>query len=620
MHSSSHKVRARVAKTATKYFAAASVVMAAAVAIPIGSAAAATPAVVATELPNTSSAGPVPNAESTSVDCPAAGSCTAVGYFQDQIGLTHAMTQNLATGTWTSALMLAPTNAPDYTFSDLNSVSCVSVGNCVAIGDYRISTVQTEGFYAVETSGVWARGLELPVPADAASNPAQTTFISASCVTGGTTCQLLGEYVTSTIPPAIHSVVDTFTFGTGLTGSPAEIAQVSGQDGIELSSISCTTSTGCVAVGSQSKSFASAATYVRETAGTWGSPSVLANPGGATVPFEFLTSVSCPSSGNCVAAGLFGNNNAGIYAETYTEAGGTWDAAVDIGEPAHLNFPYVDDISCVTTVSTCTLVGALSDTQGALRAATAQMTSGHWGQLAPAGVPAGAIADHEFLGVSCTTGVQCTSVGYYNLNTVTGGTEAMAATWSIGAPPGPVTGLHKLAVSSVAASIAWTAAASVGTGFDHYEVTATLAGGAPVDKGPAAGTSLVVTKLTPGGTYHLSVVTVATDGQTSSPATLTVVLPATVPSAPKIVHVAGLHHGLLVAWSAPKSTGGAPIATYKVVANCAGVVRVSHAAGTTRRDRVTNLAPGTSCVVRVAATNRAGTGPSSAPAIGHPLA
>ena len=53
---------------------------------------------------------------------------------------------------------LAPNNAQDDTFSDLNSVSCVSVGNCVAVGDYRISTVQTESYYAVETSGLWARG------------------------------------------------------------------------------------------------------------------------------------------------------------------------------------------------------------------------------------------------------------------------------------------------------------------------------------------------------------------------------------------------------------------------------------------------------------------------------
>ena len=124
----------------------------------------------------------------------------------------------------------------------------------------------------------------------------------------------------------------------------------------------------------------------------------------------------------------------------------------------------------------------------------------------------------------------------------------------------------------------------------------------------------------PGSTYHFTVTTVATDGQTSAAIALTAILPATVPSAPKIVKVVGLHHGLLVSWSAPKVTGGATIAAYRVTANCAGVLRTSHFAGTAHHGAITPLAAGTSCVVRVAATNRAGTGPPSAPAIGRPLA
>jgi fibronectin type III domain protein len=620
MHSRSREVRSSVIRAVAKCFTATSVVLVAAVAIPVGAATAATPIPSATALPLTIDDGPVPNAVATSVSCPVAGSCVAVGSFQDTIGITHAATYALSSGVWTAAQELAPTGTPDYTFSDLNSVSCVSVGNCVAVGDYRISTVQTEGFYAVETSGVWARGVELPLPSDVQSTPAQTTFVSASCILGGTTCQLLGDYVTNSIPAAIHAVVDTYVFGTGITGPPAEIAQLSGEDGIELSGISCATSTSCVAVGSQTRAFASEATTVAETSGSWGVPIVLANPNGAAVPYEFLTSVSCPTSGNCVAAGLYGDTKAGIYAETYTETSGTWGAAVDIGQPAHLNFPYIDDVSCVTTVTTCTLVGALSDSQGALHAATAQLTGGRWGQLAPAGVPAGAISDHELLGVSCTTGVQCTAVGYYNLNTVTGGTDAMAATWSVGVPPGAVTGLHKQAATSTAASLAWTAPGNPGVGIDHYEITATQLGAAPVDEGPALGTSSVVSKLSPGGTYHLSVVTVATDGQTSAPVALTVVLPATVPSAPKIVRVTGVHQGLHVSWLAPKSTGGATITSYVVSATCSGAVRQVRFPGSARQGDLTGLRMGGTCVVRVAAHNRAGTGQISGPAVGRPLA
>ena len=264
------EVHSRIIPAVVKSFATASLVVVAAVVVPTGSAWAATPIPTGAILPLPLAAGPVPNAIAASVDCVTAGSCTGVGSYQDNIGITHAMAEDLRTGTWTASPILAPVDAPDYTFSDLNSVSCVSAGNCIGVGDYRVSTIKAEGFYAVETSGVWARGLVLPVPADAQSTPAQTAFDSASCVPGGNTCKLLGEYVTNNIPAAIHSVVDTYVFGTGITGPPVEFSQLSGQDGIELNSISCTTSSDCVAVGSQTHSFASEATYVTESAGTMG--------------------------------------------------------------------------------------------------------------------------------------------------------------------------------------------------------------------------------------------------------------------------------------------------------------------------------------------------------------
>ena len=605
---------------AMRCIAASSAVILVSVVIPIGAATAATPFVTAAHLPDTSDAGPVPNSVASSVDCPTAGNCTAVGNYWDQIGITHSMTLNLTSGTWTSAQMLAPNNVQDDTFSDLNSVSCISVGNCIAVGDYRISTVQAEGFYAVETAGVWARGVELPVPADAASNPAQTTFVSASCVVGGTTCQLLGEYITTTIPATIHSVVDTYVFGTGLTATSQEIAQLSGRVGIELSSISCSSATNCVAVGSQSETFSSQATFVAENGGTWGTPTVLSNPNDSTNPAEILTSISCVSIGNCVAAGNWVDSQGNVYAETYTESSGVWGSAVDLGQPSKLGNPFVDDISCVTTVSTCTIVGALNDNMGHLHAATAQMTGSHWGQLAPAGIPAGAVSDHELLGVSCATGVQCTAVGYYNLNTVTGGTDAMAATWSIGSSPGAVTGLHSTAVSPTAAQLAWTAPVALGTGFDHFEITAKQSGGTPIDKGAIQGTSTAVSKLLPGSTYQLSVVTVASDGQTSSPVSVTVTLPAIVPTPPKITRVVGLPVALRVSWSSPKSTGGAPVTSYYVNANCSGSLKRAHFSGSSHQGTVAGLRAGANCVVRVTASNRAGTSQPSAAVIGHPLA
>jgi len=529
------------------------------------------------------------------------------------------MAEDLVSGTWTASPILAPANAPDYTFSRLYGISCFSAGNCVAVGEYVISTVNTEGFYVVESGGSWStRGVVLPVPADAGTNPALSAFLSVSCQKGGVTCSLLGEYQTNSVPDVVHSVVDTYHSGSGITGSPVEISQLSGQNGIELASISCPAATTCVAVGAQSSAaLTEEATYVSENAGVWGVPTVLSNPGSPAFPAEFLSSVSCVAVGDCVAAGDWLNKGGSAFGETYTEQAGLWGSAVDIGQPTSLNNPFVDDISCVSNVTTCTLVGSLSDGQGALHAATAQMTAGHWGQLAPAAVPAGAIPDHEFYSVSCNAGVECTSVGYYNLNTTTGGSEAMSSTWVVGGPPGSVSNLHAIATTTTSIQLQWGAPLNVGTGIDHYEVT-TTAGNVSLDRGPAIGTSAVLSKLLPGTTYKINVYTVATDGQTSAPMTISVTTKATIPSAPKITRVVGLHHGLRIVWAAPKTTGGAPITSYRATASCGGLVRTARFGGSARSGSILGLSVHRTCQVRLFAVNRVGSSPSSPPVGGVP--
>jgi len=606
----------RHARRWTALLAAGSAALILPVTLSAGIAGADSPVANLSELPLPLAAGPIPNVYANDVACPSAGNCTAVGQFQDTIGITHAQALNLSGSTWTTTQIAAPNDAPDYTVSDLNGVSCVSVGNCVAVGDYTVSTVKQESFYAVETSGVWARGQVMPLPGDARAAPAQTTFLSASCVPGGTTCRMIGEYVTTA--GAINSVVNTYTFGTGLTGGSIELSPGPGLLDIGLDSISCVDNQNCVAVGSQLSSVAEVASYVELKAGVWQSPGVLTNPAGAVPASEFLSSVSCVGQGDCVAAGDWTDANSTAHAETYTISGWAWSGAVDVATASSYSNPAADDLSC-STITTCTLVGAVSDHTGALRAATAQMTSGSWGQLATASVPLGAVPDNELLGVSCTTaGNQCTSVGYYNDSTGNKGTEGMAATWTPGAPPGAPSGLHAVSESPHSVQLAWSASGNPGAGFSHYELFAQAAGHNVLDKGPTLALSGVVSALIPGARYTFSVIAVAIDGQTSPAATLVVTVPPTTPTAPTIVRVAGIHHGIRVQWGAPRATGGAPITGYKVTASCGASTHTARFGGSTRIGNVTGLSPGRVCYIRVTATNRAGSGPASGPAAAYP--
>ncbi len=427
---------------------------------------------------------------------------------------------------------------------------------------------------------------------------------------------MVGEYLTT--DNQVHTVFDTYA-GGAISGSPKELSPLGTNLGIELGSISCATATSCVAVGAQAGQIAESATYAEENAGVWGNSVIISNPKSPSNPSEYLSSVSCVAPTDCVAAGNWVDKAGSGFSESYTESGGVWGTAVDIPQPSNLNNPFADGISCVATVNSCTIVGALLDHNGALHAATAQMTNGKWGQLAVAGIPFGAIPDHELLAVSCTAGVECTSVGYYNTGGATAGTEAMGATWVTGMPPGPVSGLHANAVNDHTAHLSWNSPPNIGVGVSHFEITATLVGGATVDKGPIVGLAATVTKLSPGATYRLGVTTVADDGQTSATAMATIRMPATAPSAPRITGVTGFPGGLRASWAPPKSTGGASISGYRVTMNCGGALHTAHFPGSARQGSVGGLSAGSTCVVRVYASNRAGESPSSNPAQGRPL-
>lgn len=574
---------------------------------------------VGVELPLTIDDGPIPDAVATGIDCTTATNCVAVGEFLDTIGLTHSMTLQLTGTTWTAAQELAPSGPPDYTFSELNAVSCVSTGNCVAVGSYRVNTEENIGYYAVETSGTWARGATLSLPSDANTAPSDASFVSVSCVASGT-CQMLGEYLTNSPLGIVHSVVETYSFSTGLSSSIDEISQVSGEDGIGLSSISCATATTCVAVGAQAGQEAETATYVDEVSGAWGSPMTLENAQDGAIPEEFLSSISCVAAGDCVAAGNWISNSGNIFGETYTEQAGIWGAATNLAQPSNLGNPNVDDISCVSAVTQCTISGALTNDEGGYQPATAQMTSGRWGQFAPATPPVGATPDEEFLAISCVTG-SCTAAGYYDADTQIGGTEAMAATWVPASPPGPVTALHVTSQVGQTVRLAWTSPSvgDAGSGISHYEIDAFLRGGAGSDVGPSNSTSATVSDLQPGGIYKINVTTVATDGQTSPASSVTVHIPATKPSAAAIKRIVGVKGALHVYWSAPKSTGGDPITSYKVTAACHGTVHTDHFGGTSLQGTVGGLGDGTVCTVRVYAINHVGDGPPSAPVNGKTL-
>ena len=96
------------------------------------------------------------------------------------------------------------------------------------------------------------------------------------------------------------------------------------------------------------------ATYSAEDARIWGPAVNTRESRGTSYPDEYLVSrFLCPTANDCVTAGLVGEQRRQRLGRDLHRAGrrllrrGTGR----LGQPSNLNFPYVDDISCVTTVT-----------------------------------------------------------------------------------------------------------------------------------------------------------------------------------------------------------------------------------------------------------------------------
>ena len=198
--------------------------------------------------------------------CAAAGSCTAVGQYLDTIGITHAMASTCTSASGPRANPCSNRRPGLHIRGPQRSVAVSASETASAVGDYRVSTVQTEGFYESRPQESGHVGIRLPLPADAASIlPRQRSW----------PCPVLPEVRSATSSgvherptPFIRSLTPT-PGAPDLPGPLEEISQSVGEHGMALGRSSCPVANDCVAVGAQSGSFSEVATYVEDNSGVW---------------------------------------------------------------------------------------------------------------------------------------------------------------------------------------------------------------------------------------------------------------------------------------------------------------------------------------------------------------
>jgi hypothetical protein len=205
-------------------------------------------------------------------------------------------------------------------------VACPTAGNCAAVGAYLDKSQKRHGFVAVERNGSWAKATEVPGLGKRAEVYSVSCSTADSCVAGGTVAD-----------QAFVTVEQNGTWGTAIP--VPGLAALNNDGPAFVDSVTCESAGNCAIAGSYRDSHRHWQAFaVSQDNGTWGKaiplPGVAAlNKGGDAV----VDDLSCPSAGNCAAAGDYADRFRHLQGFVIIERNGTWERAIRVPGLSALN-------------------------------------------------------------------------------------------------------------------------------------------------------------------------------------------------------------------------------------------------------------------------------------------
>ncbi len=353
-----------------------------------------------------------------SVSCPYPRNCSAVATYVGRPRVARGLLLTETAGRWAAGVEARlPSNADhDQTLGlSIDSVSCSSPGNCSAVGSYTDDSGNLQGLLLTETAGAWGAGVEAALPADATTTGQLVLLNSVSCPSDGN-CSAVGEY---NVNSDTHGVLLTETAGTWSTGE--EAATPGNAEVGTVSSVACPSPGNCSAVGEYDDSSGNLqGLLLTETAGVWetGVEAALPSNASAASGGVYLISVSCASAGNCSAVGRYDDHGGDGDGLLLTEQAGTWKPGIEAVPPANAA-PYGVSLNAVSCASAgnCAVVGDYTDDSLDELPLVLSETAGVWSNGAKSPLPANAASpepEAALYSVSCAAPGSCSAVGDYS--------------------------------------------------------------------------------------------------------------------------------------------------------------------------------------------------------------
>jgi hypothetical protein len=192
------------------------------------------------------------------------------------------------------------------------------------------------------------------------------------------------------------------------------------------------------------------------------------------------------------------------------------------------------------------------------------------------------------------------------------GVTTSSDTWAYNVVPGSPRTVKATSNANGQSVVTWSAPASNGgspvLGYSVLATDTTTSSHGGQTCSTTTATTCTLTGLTNGDHYVFAVSAISGVG-TGLAASSNVAIPATAPSAPTITSVTPGVNQLTVSWTAPTSTGGTPIASYRVTARSGGAF--CHVPGRLTSCRIAGLTAGAVYSFTMTATNAAGTSVAS---------
>jgi hypothetical protein len=225
------------------------------------------------------------------VSCTSAKACTAVGYYENRAGKSLNLAEVWNGKKWAIEATPIPSGAK---LSELIGVSCASATTCTAVGSY------TDSAGSPRTLGEEWNGKRWAIDRTPNPNGARSSQLHAVSCTSATACTAVGNYY--------DSAGTARALGEFWNGRKWSIERIPNPNGgailIELSGLSCRSAKACTAVGNYWPTAYTEVTLAETWNGKKWSMEHTPNPSHAVN--SDLSGVSCTSATTCVAVGNYG--------------------------------------------------------------------------------------------------------------------------------------------------------------------------------------------------------------------------------------------------------------------------------------------------------------------------